>query len=635
MTVSGPARRGVGATCLLLALIMLATLLALLMVQHRQARHQEAARAAFEDDAVRVTSVWTYRAPVCDRYGAPLNVTTDEYALAIQPSALRDIRNTRRQTLDLVEAEMARLAIDLWPRQAQIRRVPREDIEAHLMQASPMPLILWRDLDSETLQRWLLARRRYPSVELVRLPRRLYHLPDLAPLTRGRVYLTRRGSTPNDRDCDFPDLTMAGWLGAERWRDQDLAGQPGLERLFLDAVLFRQRALRSADPVIGRPVALTLDMNVQRWAQEAMEGLSGALVVMSSDGDLLALADAEGTAAPLSLSDPHERWQGLLRDRRQSDLCRCLADATAPGSTIKPMVALAALQAGVITPETRLRCTGAFHYGADAAIRCNSLVGHGEIDLYRALGSSCNVYFLELAARLGREPLEAMLRSVGLAQLPGEGFGPGSPTASPLDGPASRGVIDSPEWKRANYRARVDQVWRPIDTGFMAIGQANTRMTPLQAAVMANAVATGRRVRPRLYLDEPHWAVPLTVSPAARAAVMQGLREVVHHPRGTGRYARVEGMTLAGKTGTAQVGSPRAPRNDVWMIVMYPGYADEVRLVIAAMAHDQSSGGRDLGERLGHLAQRLQEWETWNDERRRQWPDGVNAGSVAGLAPGP
>lgn len=623
--------RDAGLKCLMLGCLMLGGLAGLLWAHWRQARRSETARAAFENDAVRVASIWTYRAPVCDRYGTPVNVTVDEYALAIQPSELRDIRNTRRQTLDLVEAEMSRLAIDLWPGQAQVRRVPREDIEAHLLRASPMPLILWRNLDSETLQRWLLARTRYPAVELVRLPKRVYHLPDLAPMTRGRVYLTRRGGGEPGSDCDFPDLTMAGWFGAEHWRDRELSGQPGVERLFLDAVLFRQRALRQADPIIGKPVSLTLDLTLQQWAQEALAGMCGGLVILRSDGDIMAMADAEENGPLLSLDDLHGRWQEVLREQRQTEGSRCLADATAPGSTVKPLVALAALEAGLITPETRLECTGHVLYGRDTAVHCHRVSGHGPVNLYQALGASCNAYFLQLAEKVGRERIQRLMLAAGLGQLPGQGLTPPGAPASPLDSRSIPGVIDCPDWKREHYTEPVDQVWRPIDTGFLAIGQANTRVTPLQAAVMANAVAMGKRVRPRIFTDEPRLAVDLPVSLASREAVMQGLRQVVYHPQGTGRFAKVEGVTLAAKTGTSQVGTPGSPRNDVWMVLLYPGYADGVRLVIAAMAHDQTSGGRDLGRRLGHLVQRIQEWESWNEDRRRQWPAGGNAASVVQL----
>lgn len=629
MLNEGQTGRDVGAKCLLLGCLMLAGIAGLLGVHWHQTRYREEARRAFENDAVRIASVWTYRAPVCDRYGTPLNVTVDEYALAIQPSALRDIRSTRRQTVDLVEEEMARLAIDLWPRQAQVKRVPREDIEAHLLRASPMPLILWRDLDSETLQRWLLARTRYPAVDLVRLPKRVYHLPDLAPLTRGRAFLTRRGGGEASRDCDFPDLTMAGWFGAERWRDQELCGQPGVERLYLDAVLFRQQTLRQADPVTGKAVTLTLDMNLQQWAQEALAGMSGGLVVMRPDGDLLALAEASEGEAVLPLDADHHAWQEALRGQRVADTNRCLADPTAPGSTVKPLVALAALQAGCITPETRFECTGRVLYGRNTAVHCHKETGHGSVNLYQALEMSCNAYFLQVAEKVGWQRIYAMMRAAGLGQLPGEGLTPAGTAAALLDARCAAGVLDCPDWKRSHYQNPDDQVWRPIDTGFLAIGQADTRVTPLQAAVMANAVAMGQRVRPRLFTDEPHVSVDLPVDPAWRAAVMQGLREVVHRAQGTGRTARVGGVTLAAKTGTAQVGTAGSPRTDVWMTVMYPGYANEVRLVIAAMAHDQTSGGRDFGRRMARLIERIQEWESWTEDRRRQWPDGGNAGTVA------
>ena len=631
MPHQGQTDHDAGLKCLMLGCLMLGGIAGLLWAHWYQTRYQEAARSAFENDAVRIASVWTYRAPLCDRYGTPLNVTVDEYALAIQPSAVRDIRSTRRQTLDLVEEEMARLAIDLWPRQVQVKRVPRDDIEAHLLRASPMPLILWRDLDSETLQRWLLARTRYPAVDLVRLPKRIYHLPDLAPLTRGRAYLTRRGGGELTRDCDFPDLTMAGWFGAERWRDVELCGQPGVERLFLDAVLFRQRTLRQADPVTGKTLTLTLDMNIQQWAQEAMEGMSGGLVVMQSDGDLLALADATEGVPVLPLDATHRNWQDALKGQKVPDTNRCLADATAPGSTVKPLVALAALQAGCITPETRFECTGRVLYGRDTSVHCNKLSGHGSMNLYQALGASCNAYFLQAAERVGRQRVHAMMQAAGLGQLPGEGVTPPGAMASSLDARCVPGVLDNPDWKREHYASLEQQVWRPIDTGFLSIGQADSRATPLQAAVMANAVAMGKRVRPRLFTDEPQLSVDLPVDAVWREAVMQGLSEVVHGPHGTGKAVRVEGITLAAKTGSAQVGTADEPRTDVWMVVMYPGYASEVRLVIAAMAHDETSGGRDLGPRLARLVERIQEWESWTEERRRQWPAGGNAGTVAQL----
>lgn len=630
MTANAPASPPcVRANCILLAGLFLAVFAALLWVHWGQAGLRDQAQVAFENDAVRVASVWTYRAPVCDRYSMPLNVTVEEFALAIEPSVLRDIRSTRRQTLDMTEAETSRLGIELWGANAQFRRIPREDIEAHLLRASPMPLILWRDLDNDTLQRWLLVRTRYPSVELVRLPKRIYHLPDLAPMARGRVYLTRRGGGENPGDCDFPDLTMAGWFGAEQWRDADLRGTPGEERLFLDAVLFRQRALRQADPVTGKPIVMTLDMNLQRWAQEAMAGFSGGLVIMRVDGELLALVDAGGTTPALALDASHRDWQNRLHDKWLASTNRCFSDATAPGSIVKPLVAFAALQAGCITPETRFECTGRVLFGRNTAVHCHKESGHGSVNLYQALGVSCNAYFMQVAEKVGWARIHAMMVAAGLGQFPGEGIDPSAETVSPLASVSAPGAVHCPDLKRQRYRSLEDQVWRPIDTALLAIGQADTRVTPVQAAVMAVGVATGKRVKPRLLVDEAPAVADLPVTLAQREAVMQGLRQVVHHPQGTGRSVRVEGITLAAKTGTSQVGPAGALRKDVWMVVMYPGYTDSLRLVIAAMAHDQTSGGRDLGPRLARLVKQIQEWESWDENRRRQWPDGASSGSLA------
>jgi penicillin-binding protein 2 len=362
--------------------------------------------------------------------------------------------------------------------------------------------------------------------------------------------------------------------------------------------------------------------------------LTGGLVVMRSDGDLLALANADESGLELDLDAGHARWQAFLHNQRhESDLNRCLADVTCPGSTVKPIVALAALEAGVITPETQFECTGRVVYGRDAAVHCHKLSGHGWVNLYQALGFSCNCYFLQVAEKVGWRPIHDLLEAAGYGQLPGEGITPPGVAASPLDAHCAAGAVDCPDYKHEHYARLDERVWRPIDTGFLAIGQANTRTSPLQAAIAANAVASGKRVRPRLFTDEPVLSVDLPVSLASREAVMQGLRQVVHHPQGTGRTAKVEGVTLAAKTGTSQVGTGGSMRKDVWMVVLYPGVANETRIVIAAMAHDQSSGGRDLGRRLGRLVERLREWETWTEERRRQWPGGENVGTVARLIP--
>ncbi|MBN2451900.1 MAG: serine hydrolase [Lentisphaeria bacterium] len=627
MTSSESQRRQAAMVAVLAGAVMGSALLFAAVVHARQASRRETALRTFERDAARLASVWTYRAPVCDRYRTPLNVTVPEYALAVDVSRLRDIRDTRRRTLDLVEAEVSRLAIELWPREAQFRRISRDDLEAHLVRASPMPFILWRNVDTDTVQRWLMVRDDHPGVTLLPLPKRVYHLPDLAAAVRGRTCLTRRGAPGVSSHCDFPDLTMAGWFGAEAWRDADLSGTPGVEQLVLDAVLFRQGTVRRADPEVGEPVCLTLDMHIQHWAQEALRGLRGALVVMRTDGQILALADSDDGVRP-TLAEGTEAWRQWLRGNRRDGIHRCLNDQTPPGSIAKLAVALAALDAGVITPETRIECRGCVPYGPHTVIACHKASGHGSLTLYEALRVSCNAYFLTLAERVGWERIAEMMKELGLGQLPGEDMDVPGGVPSRLAPLCSRGAIYTPAYKREHYETGVEALWRPIDTGFLAIGQADTQVTPLQAAVMVNAVATGKRVKPRLFLDEPYAARDLRLSVASREAVLQGMRQVVHHPNGTARTARVEDVVLASKTGTAERGSGAAYRKDVWLVAIYPGDAPAARIVLAAMAHDLSSGGRDLGPRIAELVTAIKEWEMWTDDQRRQWPGTADGEAV-------
>jgi penicillin-binding protein 2 len=261
---------------------------------------------------------------------------------------------------------------------------------------------------------------------------------------------------------------------------------------------------------------------------------------------------------------------------------RVIQGTYAPGSTFKVIAAVAALEEGVVTPSTSFFCPG-YLAVYNTVFRCHRQGGHGMVDLRRALAQSCNVYFYQVGIRL----------EIGRLAKWGKLLGLGEPTGVDLPHEA-RGLMPSPEWKQRVLKAP----WYAGETVSVAIGQGQVSATPLQMAVVAAAIANGgRRVRPHLVAGgggrEP---APIGVRPDTIATVREGLRSAV--AEGTGWRARVPGVEVCGKTGSAQVVArarlERTPgtREFVphgWFVAFAP--AEEPRIALAVLVEHGGSGG--------------------------------------------
>ena len=337
-----------------------------------------------------------------------------------------------------------------------------------------------------------------------------------------------------------------GKYGVEAKREAELRGQAGAKRIEVNAAGRVMRELGHQAPTPGADLQLTVDAGLQNFAQVRMREESAAAVVMDvRSGDLLAVASAPAFDPNLFVRGISVADYGrLTADDHRPLATKSVQGAYPPGSTFKMMVALAALEAGVVDADDTVHCGGYTQLG-NRRFHCWKRGGHGRVHLTDSLKRSCDVYYYEMAQRVGIDRIAAMARRFGMGQS--------------FDLPMSavrEGIMPDKAWKMARH----GQGWRVGDSLNAAIGQGYVLATPLQLAVMTARIASGRAVVPRLVrsvdgvpVPAPE-AAPLGVSDAALALVRQGMDDVSNASGGTAGRSRIVGeWRMAGKTGTSQV----------------------------------------------------------------------------------
>ena len=348
-----------------------------------------------------------------------------------------------------------------------------------------------------------------------------------------------------DRDplLALPDFRI-GKTGVERSYELALRGRAGLSRVEVNAIGREIRELDRKEGAPGADLALGLDLDLQRFcfARLSSELAASAVVLDVATGDVLAMASVPSFAPTAFAGGLSAATWAELRDNPRTPLVnKCIRGQYPPGSTFKLMTALAALESG-ISPTLQVPCTGSVALG-NAEFHCWREHGHGRLGLVEAIEQSCDVYFYELARRIGIDPIAAMARRFGL----------GEPTGIDLPGERA-GLVPSRAWKQATY----GRGWLKGETLVCGIGQGYVEATPLQLAVMTARLANGgRAVQPRLVPATAGLTPPLAMGldPAALDLVRRGMQQVVNGQRGTARAAALDlpGVEVAGKTGTSQV----------------------------------------------------------------------------------
>jgi penicillin-binding protein 2 len=333
-----------------------------------------------------------------------------------------------------------------------------------------------------------------------------------------------------------------GKAGIEKGLDAELRGEPGTISYEVDAHGRVVRELGATPSVRGKDLVLTIDQELQEIAHKRIQDLRVASIVV-----LDALTGGIVVMASYPSFDPNEvsfkvdlaQWKELARNVDHPLENRALRGQYPPGSTFKVVTALAGLEAGVITPEERMTCPGGFLFGRHY-FRCWKR--HGTVALHEAIKQSCDVYFYHTVNRVGIDRLAAMSRKLGLGQIHDVG----------LAG-QKEGIIPDTKWKRR----KLGQPWYPGETISCGIGQGYVSTTPLQLAVAAARIATGKELRPHLITPatpEPEPA-QLKIDPVHLELVRGGMVGVVNEKGGTAVRSALTlpNVQMAGKTGTSQV----------------------------------------------------------------------------------
>ena len=489
-----------------------------------------------EENRINMRLLSPSRGRILDRFGVPVAVNQQNYRVLIKSENTPD-----------VPAVLDRLAMLIPINASEKARILREIQRKKKF----VPVTVREFLEWEDVARLEVNAPDLPGVTIDVGERRFYPNGFAAAHILGYVGAPRLEDMTGDPLLELPGFRV-GRSGIESAFDKPLRGSAGASQLEVNAVGRVIRELDRQEGDAGRDVVLTMDMDLQRKSMRRLGEESGAIVVMDVETGGIIVQASTPSFDPNSFTEElsNAKWRALASNERAPLRNKAIAGEYAPGSTFKMIVALAALEAGVVSANSRFLCSGHIEVG-DGKFHCWRREGHGHVDLSRGIAESCDVYFYEIARKVGIDKISKMASRFGLGMDLG------------FDVPGERsGLIPSKAWKRAV----IGQPWVLGETLVSGIGQGFVLTTPLQLATMtARMVNGGKPVLPHLGRDivtrgelvqrEVEDFTPIGVNPRHLKLVMDAMTKVTQDPRGTAFAARIRspGMSMAGKTGTAQV----------------------------------------------------------------------------------
>jgi penicillin-binding protein 2 len=582
----------------IVVILLLVTALLARLYYLQVVRHEHFSELS-QGNRIRIDPLPPNRGLILDRNGEPLALNRPAYQLEL----------IREQTPDL-EDTLARLVKLGLLAEEDLDRTRRAIKARRSFDAVPIKL----QVTEEELARFAVNRPDFPGVEVRPRLTRFYPKGGTGVHAIGYVGAISEQDQEDIDVANYAGTTLIGKLGVERAFEDDLHGTTGYQQLLVNAqgrrverVGVATPQLQRKEPVAGSDLYLAVDARLQQVAEDALAGHRAALVAIDPrNGDVLAFVstptfDPNGFARGLTYAE----YDALANDIDVPLYDRALRGVYPPGSTIKPLVALAALQYGVRTPEERRLCRGAFQLpGSSHRYRDWKKGGHGSVDMHMAIAVSCDVYFYGASADLGIDRMHDFLTQFGLGDKVG------------LDIAGERtGLVPSTAWKKKAFKKPELQVWFPGETVIAGIGQGYMLATPLQLAHAAATVAMrGKRFAPRLVRAvrdgqtgeirtiPPKELPPVEVSnPSYWDVVIGGMVGVTNDPWGTARRSQLGApYKIAGKTGTAQVFSvgqnekynekdvAERLRDHALFISFAP--ADDPRIAVAVLVENGRSG---------------------------------------------
>jgi penicillin-binding protein 2 len=552
---------------------------------------------------IRIEPLPPNRGLILDRNGNTLATNTPSYQLELVREQVPDLEGTLKQLaeLNLIEdTDIPRLLKDIRGRRP--------------FEAVPVKL----QLTEEELATFAVRRQDFPGIEIRPRLTRYYPLGSSAVHALGYVSAISEEDKKVLNMEEYAGTTLTGKSGVERAYEKELHGVTGFQQTLVNAQGRRVERigrgpveLKRKEPIAGNDLYLTIDQLVQQTAEEALRGQrASAVAIDPSNGDILAFVSTPGFDPNLFARGlTRKEYLALTEDPNRPMYDRALRGTYPPGSTIKPLMAMAALEANVITPHDTRFCRGAWRMpGVSRPWRDWKREGHGTVDMRKAIATSCDVYFYDIANLMGIDRMASFLSQFGLGELTG------------IDIPGEKaGILPSTAWKKKAFKRKELQQWYPGDTISVGIGQGYMTVTPLELAhAITTLAARGERYKPRLVrairnsqtgevVEIPPVKLPsASVSdPSAWDHAIAGMIDVANAPYGTARAAMSKAKYLiAGKSGTAQVFTVAATermrkaselaehlRDHALFVAFAPADAPVPKIAVAVVIENAPGGG--------------------------------------------
>jgi len=517
---------------------------------------------ASDKNRIRIRPVAAPRGILFDRNGVPLVDNRPAFTLSLIPRELPRDEQERQAVLGRVAA---------------LLQLPYQELADAVGRVAPdsfLPVRVRRGLSLEDMAKVEEWKIELPGVIVEVEPQRTYPSSRFAAHLLGYV---REASDEQLKQGRYRRGDMVGQSGLERLLDDYLRGRDGGQRIEVDAMGRPVRLIQNTDPNPGAQVVTTIDRRIQEAAEQAMEGKAGAVVVMDPrNGDVLAMVSTPSFEIDqFTGSIDRAAWLRVIQDPNHPLLNRTIQAQYPPGSVFKLIVAAAGLQEGSLMPMDRVHCTGEFHLGT-WTFKDWKQGGHGSMDLHHAIAQSCDVFFYQAGLKIGGATIAKYARAFELGQT----------TRIDLSG-ERYGLIPQPRQRRKG-------VWLAGDVVNMSIGQGQVLVTPMQVSRFMAAIANGgvlwkprlvqrieRADRGVLWSDPGEVTGHVDLAPAVWAFLRASMVAVV--TEGTGVSARIPGLDIAGKTGTAQtVSNSKSDKGQdhAWFAAFAPVRDPEVVVVV-------------------------------------------------------
>lgn len=562
------------------AFVIFLFMLILFQGWHMQIINGEHYRRLAENNRVRSVTIPPLRGIIYDRSGEVLAKNAPAFNLGLVSADVKDLDKTIRKISYVTGLSVKDI---------------KERIESSKYYDPYSPLIIKEDLSKKEVAIIESQRLHLPGVIIVVEGKREYPNRSVAAHLIGYVGEITQSQLKEEEYAAEPLGRIIGQNGIEKVYDRFLRGKVGRKNIEVDAAGRERRTLNVIEPVSGSNIILSIDLHLQKAAEEALGERRGAVVVMDTDrGEMLALVSHPAfDPNMLSRRLSPRAWQKIIEDPAHPLNNKVIQGTYPPGSIFKIILAAAGIEEGYVSANDKIACSGGMYFGR-RMYRDWKPEGHGIVDLHKAITESCDVYFYQLGNRMEIDTIARYASLFGLGEITG------------IDLPSEKkGIVPSTQWKLETKKER----WYPGETLSVSIGQGFLSVTPLQQAVTLNAVAnSGVIVRPRILKSvmseegkkisefPPVETGNINIKENTLNIIKGALYGTVNDRGGTGWAAKSPLVSIAGKTGTAQVvgrrgqeSTPARYNDHAWFVAFAP--VNKPEITVAVLVEHGGHGG--------------------------------------------